>query len=91
MKAVPKEVRAYFSALGRKGGTKSRRRLSSEDAKKMVRIREARRIFRKFHAQCFWYMRPDLDVTLEDIPVLVRGLRQNGGRQGFIIAARLCQ
>ena len=91
MKSVPKEISAYFPALGRKGGAKSRRILSSEDAHKMVRVREARRIFRKYHAQCFWYMRPDLDVSLEDIPELVRGLRQNGGRQGFFIAAKLCQ
>jgi hypothetical protein len=91
MKSVTKEISAYFSALGRKGGAKSRRTLSSEAARKMVRVREARRVFREFHAQCFWYMRPDLDVTLEDIPELVRGLRQNGGRQGFFIAAKLCR
>jgi len=91
MKSVSKEVSAYFSALGRKGGTKSRRSLSPEAARDMVRVREARRIFRKYHAHCFWYMRPDLDVNIEDIPELVRGLRQNGGRQGFFIAAKLCR
>ena len=57
----------------------------------MVRVREARRAFRRFYAQCFWYMRPDMDVTIEDIPELVRGLRQNGGRQGFLLAAKLCR
>ncbi|MDD4622205.1 MAG: hypothetical protein PHG71_03115 [Kiritimatiellae bacterium] len=91
MKSMPKDISAYFSALGRKGGTKSRRSLSSEAARNMVRVRDARRIFRKYHAQCFWYMRPDLDVNLEDIPDLVRGLRKNGGRQGFFIAAKLCR
>ena len=91
MKHVPQEVSAYLSAIGRKGGTKSRRRLSSEDAHKMVRVREARRIFRRFYAQCFWYMRQDMEVTIADIPELVRGLRQNGGRQGFLLAAKLCR
>jgi len=91
MKPVPKEVRAYLASIGRKGGVKSRRSLSSETARDMVRVREARKIFREFHAQCFWFMRPDLCVTVEDIPELVRGLRQNGGRKGFLLAAKLCR
>ena len=90
MKRIP-EVSAYLSEIGRKGGAKSRRRLSSRDAQSMVRVREARRAFRRFYAQCFWYMRPDMDVTIADIPELVRGLRQNGGRQGFLLAAKLCR
>ena len=48
----------------------------------MVRVREARRAFREFHTQCFWYLRPDLQVSLDDIPEIVRGLRRNGGRKG---------
>ncbi len=91
MKQVPKEVRAYLAEIGRKGGAKSRRILSSEEAHDMVRVREARKIFRALHAQCFWFLRPDLRVTVEDIPELVRGLRQNGGRQGFLLAAKLCR
>lgn len=84
-------VRAYLSEIGRKGGAMSRRRLSSEDARDMVRVREARRAFREFHARCFWYLRDDLPITKRDIPEIVRGLRQNGGRQGFLLAARLCR
>ena len=33
----------YFARIGRKGGLRSRRRLSSADARDMVRVREARR------------------------------------------------
>ena len=91
MQQVPKEIRAYLAMIGRKGGTKSRRSLSSEVAHDMVRVREARKIYRAFYAQCFWFMRPDLRVTISDIPELVRGLRQNGGRQGFLLAAKLCR
>lgn len=69
----------------------SRRVLSSADARDMVRVREARRAFREFHAQCFWYLRPDLPISLDDIPEIVRGLRRNGGRKGFLVAARLCR
>jgi len=91
MKQVPKVVSAYLAKIGRKGGAKSRRSLSSEAAHDMVRVREARKTFREFHAQCFWFMRPDLRVTVDDIPELVRGLRQNGGRRGFLLAAKLCR
>lgn len=57
----------------------------------MVRIREARKAFHAFHAQCFWYMREDMKITIQDIPEIARGLRQNGGRQGFLLAAKLCR
>ena len=57
----------------------------------MVRVREARRAFREFHAQCFWYLRPDMQATLVDVPEIVRGLRRNGGWKGFLVAARLCR
>ena len=86
-----REIIQYLSEIGRKGGRKSRRELSSSDARNMVRVREARRAFRKFHARCFWYLREDLEVSLDDIPEIVRGLRQNGGREGFFLAAKLCR
>jgi hypothetical protein len=90
MSEAPIDVRAYLAEIGRRGGSKSRRSLSSEDARNMVKVREARRAFREFYAQCFWFMPPDLKVTLGDVPEVARGLRQNGGRRGFILAARLC-
>ena len=88
---TPPTVTEYLSSIGRKGGKKSRRFLSVEDARKMVRVREARRAFRRFHSQCFWYLRPEMRVTLADVPEIARGLRQNGGRQGFLLAAKLCR
>jgi hypothetical protein len=91
MTKTPPTVTEYLSSIGRKGGKKSRRILSTEDARKMVRVREARRAFRRFHSQCFWYLRPDMRVTLADVPEIARGLRQNGGRQGFLLAAKLCR
>ena len=87
----PPTLREYFSRIGRKGGIRSRRKLSSAQARDMVRVREARRAFHKFHTQCFWHLRPDLAVTLDDVPDVVRGLRQHGGQKGFLAAARLCR
>jgi len=88
---TPTTIRDYLSSIGRKGGLKSRRRLSADDARDMVRIREAKRAFRLYRAQCFWYMPENLNITLADVPEIARGLRQNGGRQGFLLAERLCR
>jgi len=88
---VNQSISEYLSEIGRKGGKKSRRVLSAKDARNMVRVREAGRAFKAFHAQCFWYMPKDMKVMLEDLPEIVRGLRQNGGRRGFLLASRLCQ
>jgi len=85
------EVHAYLSRIGRVGGRKSRRHLSSKDAHNMVRLREARRAFRMFHAQCFWHMPEDLPITQADIPAIIRGLRTDGGRRGYLAAERLCR
>lgn len=88
---APVSVRKYLAKIGQKGGLKSRRSLSPEAARNMIRVRETRRAFHTFHAQCFWHMRDDTKITMADVPEIVRGLRQNGGRQGFLLAARLCQ
>jgi hypothetical protein len=40
---MKKEMKEYFAKIGAKGGKKSRRSLSSEDAKAMVEIREKKR------------------------------------------------
>lgn len=84
------DIRAYLAEIGRKGGKKSRRQLAPEEARNMVRVREARRAFRQFHAQCFWYMPADMVVGLGDVAEIVRGLRQYGGRRGLILADKLC-
>ena len=34
----------------------------------MVKVREARRAFRRFRVRCFWSYRPDLEIGLEDVP-----------------------
>ncbi len=91
MKAIPSTMSEYFAVIGRKGGTRSRRSLSPDQAKNMVKVREARRAYKQYHAQCFWYMPEDAEITKTDIPEIVRGLKKNGGRQGFILAAKLCR
>ena len=51
----------------------------------------AQEAFREFHARCFWFMRADAVVTVEDIPYVCSRLRADGGREGFMRAAQICR
>lgn len=57
----------------------------------MVKVREARRAFRKFHTQCFWSFDPNYDVTPADVPWVAKQLMAYGGRAGWDIGAKLCR
>ena len=84
-----KEVRKYLQQIGRRGGTRSRRALDPNTARDMVRVREARRAFRRFRSRCFWSYRPDLLIELSDVPWVADQLRRHGNREAWEIAARL--
>lgn len=84
-------VRAYLAEIGRRGGRKSRRALEPETARGMVRIREARRAFRRFHARCFWSYDPDYVVGPADVAWVAEQLRRHGGRDAWEISDRLCR
>lgn len=84
-------IRTYLSEIGRKGGKRSRRALSEEDARAMVRVREARRAYRRFHAMCFWSSPPDLAIGKQDVDWVVQHLRRNGNREAWDLAARLAR
>lgn len=86
-----KTVRKYLAAIGRRGGKVSKRNLSPEVARTMVSVREARRAYRRFYAQCFWSYAPDLRITAPDIPWVADQLRKHGGRDAWRVAARLCR
>ena len=51
----------------------------------------AQAAFRDFHARCFWFMRPDAEIVLEEVPYICERLRADGGRRGFQIAAEICR
>ena len=65
--------------------------LTSSDLTDETRLHTARWAFRRFHGQCFWYPRSDLEITLADLPMIVDGLRKNGGHAGFLLVAKLCR
>jgi hypothetical protein len=84
-------IRAYLREIGRRGGHASRRTLSPAQARAMVRVREARRAYRRFHPQCFWSYAPDLRITAADVPWVAEQLRRHGGREAWDAAAALCR
>ena len=84
-------VRKYMALIGRRGGRKSRRKLDSKTARVMVRVREARRAFRRFYTQCFWSFDPEYLVTVRDIEWVCDQLMKHGGREAWEIGARLCR
>lgn len=83
-------VRAYLSEIGRRGGKKSRRTLEAGTARSMVRVREARRLYRRFHVQCFWSYDPKYRIGPADVSWIAEQLRKHGGRDAWEAAARLC-
>jgi len=85
------DVRAYLSRIGARGGRRSRRTLDPETARAMVRVREARRAFKRFRTTCFWSYRPDLVIRAEDVPWVAEQLMKHGNREAWRIGARLCR
>ena len=85
------EIRSYLAEIGRRGGRKSRRKLSPDEARRMVRVREARRAYRRFHAQCFWSSPPDLVIGSDDVAWVGERLMRHGGREAWILGAKLCR
>lgn len=90
MKPASNEVRAYLAAIGRKGGAKSRRRLASETARDMVRVREARRVFHlsklidEYRDQCLWFLRPDyFPKSTSEIMTVLDLIERYGDRAGY--------
>ena len=84
-------IRSYLAEIGRRGGRKSRRVLEPETARAMVRVREARKVYRRFHAKCFWSFDPDYRVGLSDVSWVAEQLRKHGGRDAWEVARKLCR
>jgi hypothetical protein len=87
---MERKVRDYLSEIGRRGGRKSRRILDPGMARQMVRVREARRAYRRFHPRCFWSFDPDYKIRPSDVAWVADQLRRHGGRDAWEVASRLC-
>lgn len=83
------DVRQYLSMIGRRGGRKSKRSLDAQTAQRMVRVREARKAYKRFHARCFWSYDPDYVITEKDVSWIVDQLTKHGGLEAWRFAERL--
>lgn len=88
MKPSPR-VRAYLRSVGSKGGKKSRRRLDPAVARRMVALREARKAYHTHRHEYFWSSSDDLQIRVEHVPFIVRGLMNEGNRAAFEKARRI--
>lgn len=84
-------VREYLAEIGRRGGKVSRRSLDPETARGMVRVREAKRAFKRFRALCFWSYSPGLDIGPEDVEWVAATLMKHGNREAWEVGRRLCR
>lgn len=57
----------------------------------MVKVREARRAFRRFRSTCFWSYRPDLAIGAGDVAWVAEQLMKNGNREAWLAGAKLCR
>jgi hypothetical protein len=53
------------------------------------RAQLANQLYREFRTLCFWHSPPELIITEEMIPFVLKGLRANGGWKGFMLAEHL--
>jgi hypothetical protein len=88
---MERNVKEYLAEIGRRGGRKSRRVLDPETARAMVRVREASRAYRRFHAKCFWSFDPDYRIGPSDVAWVAEQLRRHGGRDAWEAAEKLCR
>ena len=84
-------IRDYLARIGSVGGRKSRRILDPADARRMVKVREARRAFVRFRTRCFWSYRPDLAIGADDVAWVAEQLMKSGNREAWRIGAKLCR
>ena len=83
------EMRSYLATIGQRGGKKSRRTLDPETARAMVRVREARRLYKRYHATCFWSYDPNYKVQQSDLSWVAEQLEKHGDRAAWVAAGRL--
>jgi hypothetical protein len=85
------EVTKYLAEIGRRGRRKSKRTLDPDTARNMVRVREARRAYRRFQTSCFWSYRADLHIGLNDVEWVAETLMKNGNRDAWRVGRALCR
>jgi len=55
------------------------------------RLRLAQQAYGEYRTRCFWFMPKDLVVTQENFPLIIEGLKLDGGHKGWKLAHSLCR
>ena len=61
----------------------------AHEEKTSLPLELAQQLFKEYYARCFWHLKPDLIVTEQVLPIIIKGLCAQGGRQGMLAAAKL--
>jgi hypothetical protein len=61
----------------------------SDEQKKNTLVERAQQLYKQYYGSCFWHMNPNLVVTEEMLPAIIKGLRLHGGRNAFLAADQL--
>jgi hypothetical protein len=65
--------------------------VQTQTHQKSILLGRAQELFRQYHSQCFWHLKPDLKITAESVHIVWEGLRVYGGRPGYLLAYELEQ
>lgn len=79
----------YLAEIGARGGRKSRRTLDPDTARAMVRVREARRAFRRYRDECFATVAADREIGQEDVAWVAEHLIRLGSSEARKVGSRL--
>ena len=55
------------------------------------RLHLAQQAYGEYRTRCFWFMPKDLVVTEENFPLIIEGLKLDGGHKGWKLAHSLCR
>lgn len=82
-------VKKFMARIGSRGGKKSRRKLTPEQARRMVAVREAQKAYDRHRHEYFWYAKEGLTIKEEGVPFVIKGLMNEGNRAAFEKARRI--
>lgn len=86
---MAEQVSEYLARIGSRGGKKSRRGLTREQARRMVAVREAQKAYDTHRSEYFWYARDGVKIDEASVPFVVQGLMNEGDRAAFEKARRI--
>jgi len=63
---------------------------SGKSAQLMVKVREARKAYKKYYTMCFWSYDPNYKVTQSDLLWVSEQLKKYGNLETWRLGVKLC-